>query len=106
MVFVLINSLFYAKAGTECPAGEYQFTHQKGTIEMKGGEGQIHLSLPVITFIARSPGTSGHLLAFDKVGQGRILSEIWLPGAQGALVNAARGEHEHDVVRLNRKGQR
>ena len=45
-----------------------------------------------------------HLLAFDKVGDQRILSEVWLPDHEGALVHATPGEHTHEIIRLSAKG--
>jgi hypothetical protein len=89
--------------GTACPAGEYSFKHQQGAIDLTDRSGNVHVFMPVITSIARSSEHDDHLLAFDKVGGERILSEVWLPGNQGALVQVTKGEHEHDLVRLNRK---
>ena len=89
--------------GTACPAGEYSFKHQNGAINLTDSSGKVQILMPVLTSIARSNDADDHLLAFDKVGGDRILSEVWLPGTQGALVQATPGEHEHDLVRINRK---
>lgn len=83
----------FTARGTRCPTGEYSFKHQKGAIHLTGSGGKIRIFMPVVTSIARSSDADDHLLAFGKVGDDRILSEVCLPGAQGALVQAKQGEH-------------
>jgi hypothetical protein len=86
---VNVSFNFTAK-GTACPDGEYFFKNENGTIDLSSAGGKIHLFLPVLTSIARSSDADDHLLAFDKVGDERFLSEVWLPGSQKALVSSIR----------------
>jgi hypothetical protein len=40
-------------------------------------------------------------LVFDKVAGGQLaLSEVWLPGQDGYLIAATKGEHQHEVVEV------
>jgi hypothetical protein len=97
----------FGAAGKTFPSGEYSFTKGKpGTVVMTGADSKAATSLTVITSLARSGPSDDHLLAFDKVGSERILSEVWIPGREGALVNASRGEHQHEVVKLAPRSSR
>ncbi len=96
---------FSAKTKTY-PAGEYRFQNNKGTIEMTSADRKVRVFLPVITSIARSSEDDDHLLAFDKVEGKKVLSEVWLPHAQGAVVSMEKGEHQHELVRLDRRAAR
>lgn len=92
----------FVAGGKSMPAGEYVFT--KGTapniITMASSSGRETLHLRIVTSLARVSAEDEHLLAFDKIGGRRILSEVWLPNRQGAAVFTARGEHEHEVIKL------
>jgi hypothetical protein len=35
---------------------------------------------------------------FDRVGDERFLSEVWLPGEDGYLVRGTAAQHQHDIV--------
>ena len=54
----------------------------------------------IVTTLAAQPhstATDAHII-FDKVGDTNTLSEIWVPGADGVLVYATKGKHEHNIV--------
>jgi hypothetical protein len=86
-----------------CPAGVYNFTQSQGKVFMTNADGKLSLWLKVITELARSSDLDDHLLAFDKANDKRVLSEVWLPGRDGALVYIMPGEHTHEIVRLTSK---
>lgn len=87
--------------GRGFPAGNYVLTrNNSGSLSLADQDGATLMVLPVITSIARSSAADDHLLAFDKVGRNRYLSEVWLPGREGAVVFMQKGEHEHEVIRL------
>lgn len=92
----------FAAGGKTFAAGSYVFTRGKGmnTVVLSSADGKSSINLPVITLLARSSPADDHLLAFDKVGDGKVLSEVWLPGQDGLLVHSTPGEHKHEVVRL------
>ncbi len=70
---------------------------------VRGTDGsRFRMDLPAITRLARqhmddAPKAS---FVFDKVGEQRTLTEIWLPGQDGYLVDSTKAEHEHDVVEV------
>jgi hypothetical protein len=92
----------FTAGGKNFAAGSYTFTRGKGInmIVLSSADGKSSINLPVITSLARSSPADDHLLAFDKVGDGNVLSEVWLPGQDGMLVHSTPGEHKHEVVRL------
>jgi hypothetical protein len=58
------------------------------------------MELTAITRLARqhmddAPQAS---FVFDKVGEQRTLTEVWLPDQDGYLVDSTTAEHEHDVL--------
>jgi hypothetical protein len=95
---------FQVKSET-LPAGEYQFSIDRETemvsiLGPKGSGGMI----PILTALAAAPhsdATDAHIV-FDKVGTTYTLSELWEPGADGVLVYATKGKHEHHVLRVKR----
>jgi hypothetical protein len=63
---------------------------------------QFRMDLQAITRLARqhmddAPRAS---FVFDKVGGQHTLTEIWLPGQDGYLVDSTKAEHEHEVVEV------
>jgi hypothetical protein len=96
----------FVAAGKSFPSGKYKFTKGMGTLVMTNADGKQSTNLPVITNLARSGPSDDHLLAFDKIGEERILSEIWLPKQEGALVYATKSEHKHEVIKLVQPGSR
>ncbi len=39
-------------------------------------------------------------LVFDKVGDTYLLSELWIPGEDGYLLQITKGAHEHIVLNI------
>ncbi|MCC7175445.1 MAG: hypothetical protein IT159_09640 [Bryobacterales bacterium] len=94
----------FQSAGKTLPAGAYEFKIDRGaeTVTVVGPKGADSISL--ITTLAgdpRSGGTDARIV-FDKVGNTYTLSEIWDPGADGILVHATKGKHEHHVIHVKR----
>ena len=63
---------------------------------------QFRIDLQAITRLARqhmddAPRAS---FVFDNVGGQRTLTEIWLPGQDGYLVDSTKAEHEHEVLEV------
>lgn len=98
---------FAFKVGAKTlPAGEYEIQLDRqgesvtvlGVAKVKGSSAVE----PIITSLAptaHSDSTHSHIV-FDKVGSVYTLSEIWRPGADGILVHATKGPHEHHVLHL------
>jgi hypothetical protein len=96
----------FTAAGKEFPSGTYLFKGESvGRISFSNTNGKSGTILKVITSLARSSDADDHLLAFDKAGDTKILSEVWLHGREGALVHATPGEHQHEIVRLVAKSR-
>jgi hypothetical protein len=88
--------------GKTLPAGTYEFVlEETGDLFRIMGEGTTVLA----NVVTRRGGEmrsapKGTHLVFDKVGNNYMLSEIWVPAADGYLVLASRGAHEHKTVDL------
>jgi hypothetical protein len=86
------------------PAGSYQvlrrypITTNLVIIDEKGEE----TPLPVIALLAEhehaTHKTSGNLV-FNRVGDERFLSEVWLPGEDGYLIYGSAQPHQHEIVK-------
>jgi hypothetical protein len=94
----------FEAGGKKLPSGTYRFVRaeRSGEITLSDAAGVAQVKLLTITLLARGGPQDDHLLAFDKVGEERVLSEVWLPEVDGALVFATKGEHGHEIIRLNR----
>lgn len=90
------------------PAGPYEITinHNDnfvsvlGSTKVKGDEAVEN----IMTTLAPSPHSTAadaHIV-FDKAGGKYILSELWEPDAEGVLVHAEKGKHEHHVLHVKR----
>jgi hypothetical protein len=92
----------FVAAGHELPADSYRVTMGKdesGQVELVLRGTEVETRLPVITRLSpRGGNTSAVDLVFDRVDGKNILSEVWLPNFDGFLVNAAKGQHDHQVV--------
>jgi hypothetical protein len=86
------------------PSGEYTIIQNNNgadtTIELRGGGAQFELQ--VVTRLAPEGKIDVAKLVFDRTGDRHVLSEVWLPGQDGFLVTATKGEHTHDVVRTEK----
>ena len=84
------------------PAGQYQISRDPGVsfIRLASRDGKTTTQLPILTRIAAAMHTTpkdAHLV-FDKIGQRHVLSELWIPGHDGFVLNSPKEEHEHEVV--------
>ena len=80
------------------PAGTYTFRADKSWLRVQpatSGAFSVHI-------ITRLSGPAELLrdgsLVFDKTDGGRILSEVWMPGADGLLVHPSPKDHQPDVL--------
>lgn len=84
----------------ELPAGTYHFRRNGNAIVITGMDGKTAARMPVVADITRMRGEDSQLLTFDKVGDQRIVTEVWLPNRDGALVLATKNARAQDTVRL------
>ena len=56
----------------------------------------------VLTRLAATDPAASRVV-FDKLGNTYYLSEVWLPGSDGYLVNSPKEPHTHHVVKTSRK---
>lgn len=93
----------FSAGGKMLPAGEYVFQKDDAAsvfrIQGKGKTGDI---VNIITSLTRDLHAEPQAasLVFDVVGNKYILSEIWIPGYDGYLVQATKGHHTHKVVKV------
>ncbi len=93
----------FKAAGQTFAAGQYHFRdagNQSNALRLEADSGRSAVVLPVITSLGRAGENDNHVLVFDKVGEEKVLSEVWMPGRDGLLVTATRGEHQHEIIRL------
>ena len=85
------------------PAGEYVFTKDEGAQAFRiQGAGNTRHMVNIITQLSGEvrANPKGAALVFDTVGDKYILSEIWIPGVEGFLVQVTKGAHTHKVVKI------
>jgi hypothetical protein len=92
----------FSAGGKQFPAGQYFFAPDDAArvVKLTSVDGKANASIPVLTRTARAIHTTPadtHVV-FDKVGQTPVLSELWIPGRDGYVLNAPAKEHEHEVV--------
>ena len=100
------NIPFPFTVGTKAlPAGQYDFVRDGEAPDIRVvAAGKNVARVPIVTRLAGAIHTTPkdtHLV-FDKVGDTRLLSEIWVPGQDGYLLSSTKGPHEHDVVDVPR----
>jgi hypothetical protein len=89
----------------ELPPGRYKISQDIEAapyVTIRSMADNSMVQLQVHTQLARqgAPGMDDRKvrLVFDRVGDTRYLSEIWLPGQDGLLVHGTTGDHQHEVV--------
>ncbi len=98
---------FQFTAGSKLlPAGEYEFRidYDASVVTVTSsskGDTSIVVFLTRLAAAQHSTATDAHIV-FDKVGDAYTLSELWEPNAEGVLVYATKGKHEHHVVHVPR----
>ncbi len=83
------------------PAGKYTFAVDNFGLAVKSESlGIIHTNI-----ITRLSGPAEFLrdgsVVFDKTESGRVLSEIWLPGAGGVLLHRTPANHHREVLMVS-----
>ena len=94
---------FAFRAGDrELPAGEYSFacTERPDAVVIKGAGKEVRV--PIKTRLRGPTGTLDFegTLAFDRKGEVRTLSEVWIPNEEGVQVGAVEGAHAHLIVHV------
>jgi hypothetical protein len=91
------------------PAGDYRVEktekkydtapHRMPALRLRSADGKLDAELTPITRLARryADRKKGSLV-FDREGEKRLLSEVWVPGEDGYLVRGGDEEHQHQVV--------
>jgi hypothetical protein len=93
----------FTAGGKMLPAGEYEFRADEEApvfrIQGAGKEGDVvNIITRLTTDLRQEPQVAS--LVFDVVGTKYVLSEIWIPGLDGYLVQTTKGEHKHKVVKV------
>lgn len=89
---------------TPFPSGSYSFSARNigaDGVMMRRSDDQSTTTVSIVTRLARREGPAQapkSNLVFDKVGERRFLSEVWMPGRDGYLVRAKADNHEHVLV--------
>ena len=95
---VKIDFAFVA-AGKEMPAGAYEFVVDSGRIVVRAQDGKgTPIMMAVITRLGRHDADTDAELIFDKIGDKFLLSEVWIPDADGYLLLNTPVDHEHRVL--------
>ena len=87
------------------PAGDYKLTldWSSNAVTIDGGNHE-HAFTVIETRLAphQHSDENDARVVFDRVGTTYILSEVWEPGVDGALVHLTKGTHEHNVIHIRR----
>jgi mono/diheme cytochrome c family protein len=89
----------FEAGGTSFPAGTYQFKFRPSdqTLVISGGKAE-EMKLHTIARLAGASLFKDTGLVFDAFEGKHVLSEVWIPGEGGVLVNASPKQHPHEVV--------
>jgi hypothetical protein len=90
----------FVAAGSELPAGTYLITTDTanpGLLLVRSEKGGQSAQCPVITRLSPSESSKPQVV-FDKMGEKRILSEVYLPGIDGFQLAGTTSEHSHQKV--------
>jgi hypothetical protein len=90
--------------GKTLPAGQYEFFPDVQSSAMRvvgAGKGSSALAMIVTRMAAEIHTTPNDAhVVFDKVGDVYTLSEVWVPGQDGYMLNVTKGKHEHRTVNV------
>lgn len=91
----------FTAAGKVLPAGEYRFGRDSNdsfirVVGLKGASAVAQVITRIGAGIHNSPQDS-HIV-FDKIGEAYTLSELWIPGYAGFVLNVTKEKHEHRTV--------
>jgi mono/diheme cytochrome c family protein len=80
------------------PAGTYTFSVNNFQLTARSATSGVSRA-PIITRLGGPTELlRGGSLVFDKTGGGHILSEVWMPGADGILVHSNPKNHSPDIL--------
>jgi hypothetical protein len=84
--------------------GPYTFrvNEQKMVVEIEPTTGATGIVLIETRLSQPEPPISQGQLVFDKVGATHYLSELWVPGNDGYLLNTTKDKHAHVKVKLSK----
>jgi hypothetical protein len=97
----------FTAAGRVYPAGEYTFTPGSGPVKTAVtimGPGNVS---GVVTILTRTAGgihttpKDAHVV-FDVMGDTYFLSELWIPGDDGYVLNITTERHTHRIINVPR----
>lgn len=87
-------------AGHDLPAGTYRLTTDTSNpnlLVVRSTNGGPSAVCPVITRLSASDSPKPQVV-FDKVGEKRVLSEVYIPGVDGFQIAGTKGAHTHQKV--------
>jgi hypothetical protein len=92
----------FSVEGKVLPAGQYSFAEGPGaaSVNVKSSDGKEGVMALIQTRIAAGIHTStddSHVV-FDKIGNSYFLSEVWVFGVDGYVLNVTKEKHEHVIV--------
>jgi cytochrome c5 len=91
----------FTVASNALPAGTYTFTVTEVGLEVRPAAGGMFRALIVTRLGGPTELFRDGTLVFDKMGDRRILSEVWIPGTDGVLVHSTPKGHAHDILLLS-----
>ncbi len=90
----------FTAGGSELPAGSYRIgtdPNNPSVLRIRNEAGDKSALCTIITRLSASESKKAQVV-FDKVGEKRILSEVYLPGVDGYQLAGTKGEHTHEKV--------
>jgi hypothetical protein len=90
----------FTAGGSELPAGTYRIStdpNNPGILRIRSEAGDKSALCTVMTRLSPSESAKAQVV-FDKVGEKRVLSEVYLPGSDGFQLAGTKGEHTHEKV--------
>ena len=97
-----VNFGFYA-GGKMMPAGSYEFKviEQGGTLSVLNEKTDQTFFVPILTTISPRESSDADVV-FDKTGSTYYLSEVYIPGLDGYLVQGAPAKHVHVMIKAEK----
>lgn len=90
----------FTAGGSEMPAGSYRISTDPNNptiLRVRNEAGDKTALCTVITRLSASESAKAQVV-FDKVGEKRVLSEVYLPGVDGFQLAGTKGEHTHEKL--------
>ncbi len=98
-----IEFSFHA-AGQVLPPGTYECKtlNESTTLQVTNTKTGSSILVPILTMISKKPA-AGAEVVFDKKGNDFYLSEVFIPGSDGLLLEGVKGQHTHVSVKATKK---